>query len=96
MMGPDPVRPPERSRERWLAWGWGRLRHRAELQSRPAGDLEKLRFQRDGAPSGLGIGPFDFCGRLRTLGSGPGLGFKEIKLLDEFFGTSLLSFVKWR
>lgn len=49
MMGPDPVRPPERSRERWLAWGRGRARHRAEWKPRPAGCLET------GPPAACGL-----------------------------------------
>lgn len=36
MMGPKPIRAPERSRERWKDWGWGLVRHGAELKPRPA------------------------------------------------------------
>ena len=36
MIGPDPSRPPERSRERWRAWRRGHVRHRAESTPRPA------------------------------------------------------------
>lgn len=68
----------------------GPMRHRAESKPRSAPIPGTRSYQREVTYSLLGLGPFDFCWRLKTLGSGQGLS----KTLCS--GKNPFSSVKWR